>query len=105
MSRIGAAIVLIAVIAALFGPAVARFDPAAQDLSRRLDGPSAIHWFGLDELGRDIFSRVLAGARISLMVRVVAVSISSFVGTLLGSVAGPFGAPVDQAIGRVIHIL
>jgi peptide/nickel transport system permease protein len=79
MSKVGATIVLVAVVAALFGPAVARFDPSAQELARRLDGPSATHWFGLDELGRDIFSRVLAGARISLLVGIVVVSISSVV--------------------------
>jgi peptide/nickel transport system permease protein len=105
MTKLGAAIVLIAVVAALLGPAASRFDPSAQDLARRLDGPSALHWFGLDELGRDIFSRVLAGARISLMVGIVVVSISSFVGTLLGSIAGYFGGAVDETISRVIDIL
>src|SRR6267378_3046703 len=83
MSRIGAAIVLVAIVAALFGPAVTRFDPSAQELARRLDGPSATHWFGLDELGRDIFSRVLAGARISLLVGLVVVTISRVVDILL----------------------
>src|SRR6185369_7343963 len=105
MSKVGATIVLIAVVAALFGPAIARFDPSAQELARRLDGPSAAHWFGLDELGRDIFSRVLAGARISLLVGIVVVSISSVVGTLLGSIAGYFGGVVDESISRVIDIL
>ena len=71
MSKVGAAIVLIAVVAALLGPLAARVDPAAQDLSKRLDGPSATHWFGLDELGRDIFSRVLARARITMRPRPV----------------------------------
>ena len=85
MTRLGTVIVFIAILAALIGPAFARFDPAAQDLARRLDGPSATHWFGLDELGRDIFARVLSGARISLLVGIVVVSISSVVGTLLGS--------------------
>ena len=80
-------------------------DPAAQDLAQRLDGPTWAHWFGLDELGRDIFSRVLAGARISLIVGVVVVSVSSAVGTLLGSVAGYFGGHVDEAISRIIDIL
>ena len=73
MSKLGAAIVLIAIVAALVGPAFARFDPAAQQLDKRLDGPSATHWFGLDEIGRDIFARVLAGARISLLVGIVVV--------------------------------
>ena len=105
MSKVGAATVLIAIVAALIGPAVARVDPAVQDLARRLDGPSATHWFGLDELGRDIFARVLAGARISLLVGIVVVSISSAVGTLLGSIAGYFGGLVDETISRIIDIL
>ena len=105
MTRIGAAIVLVAVLAAVVGPPLAGFDPAVQELARRLDGPSWAHWFGLDELGRDIFVRVLAGARISLMVGVVVVSISSVVGTLLGSIAGYFGGRVDEGISRLIDIL
>jgi peptide/nickel transport system permease protein len=105
MSKVGGAIVLLAVVAALMGPAVSRFDPSTQELAQRLDGPSATHWFGLDELGRDIFARVLAGARISLMVGIIVVSISSVVGTFLGSVAGYFGGAVDETISRVIDVL
>lgn len=105
MSKFGAAIVLVAVIAALIGPSLAPFDPAAQQLAQRLNGPSATHWFGLDELGRDIFARVVAGARISLMVGVVVVSISSVIGTTLGSIAGYFGGRIDEAISRFIDIL
>ena len=70
MTRTGAAIVLVVVIAALFGPVVAPFDPATQELALRLEGPTGLHWFGLDELGRDILARVLAGARISLIVEI-----------------------------------
>ena len=87
----GAAIVAIAVLAALIGPIVAPFDSAAQDLSQRLTGPSAQHWFGLDELGRDILSRVLEGARISLLVGLIVVSVSATVGIAVGAVAGYFG--------------
>src|SRR4051794_27041349 len=105
MSKIGAAIVLLAIAAALIGPSLAPFDPAAQELAHRLDGPSPTHWFGLDELGRDIFARVLAGARISLLVGLIVVSISSTVGTVLGSIAGYFGGPIDEGISRIIDIL
>lgn len=101
----GAGIVAVAVLAALVGPIVAPFDSAAQDLSQRLTGPSAQHWFGLDELGRDILSRVLAGARISLLVGVVVVSVSSTVGIAVGAVAGYFGGRVDELLSRVIDIL
>ena len=96
---------LVAVVAAVVGPWVVPFDPAAQQLSLRLEGPSAAHWFGLDELGRDIFARVLAGARISLLVGLVIVGVSSTVGIALGSVAGYAGGRVDEAISRMIDIL
>jgi peptide/nickel transport system permease protein len=105
MARIGAVIVLIAVAAATLGPWVIPDDPAAQQLALRLEGPSAAHWFGLDELGRDIFARVLTGARISLLVGLVVVGVSSTVGIALGSIAGYFGGGVDEAISRLIDIL
>jgi peptide/nickel transport system permease protein len=105
MARIGLAIVLVAAAAAVIGPWLVPFDPAAQELALRLEGPTGSHWFGLDELGRDIFARILAGARISLMVGLVVVGVSATVGTVLGSIAGYFGGRVDEAISRVIDIL
>src|SRR6185503_7780384 len=105
MAKLGAAIVLIAVLAALVGPLVVPFDPASQQLALRLEGPTGAHWFGLDELGRDIFARVLSGARISLLVGIVVVSVSTSIGTLLGSLAGYFGGYVDDVISRIIDIL
>src|ERR1700752_1114586 len=101
MTKVGAAIVLAAVLAALLGPSLAQFDPAAQELRLRLAGPSGAHPFGLDELGRDILARVLAGARISFLVGLTVVSVSGSVGTLLGAVAGYFGGGVDDCISRV----
>ena len=105
MTRVGAFIVAVAVLAAIIGPIVAPFDSASQDLALRLDGPSLRHWFGLDELGRDILSRVLAGARISMLVGLVVVSISSTVGILVGAAAGYFGGRVDEILSRMIDIL
>ncbi len=105
MAKVGAGIVLLAVVAAIFGPLLAPFDPAAQELALRLGGPSITHWFGLDELGRDIFARVLSGARISLMVGLVVVGVSATIGIALGSIAGYFGGRIDEAISRVIDIL
>jgi len=103
--KTGGAIVVVAVLAALLGPWLTPFDPAAQLLSLRLSGPSAAHLFGLDELGRDILARVLAGARISLVVGLTVVSISASVGTLLGALAGYFGGLFDDAVSRVIDVL
>jgi peptide/nickel transport system permease protein len=105
MTRVGTFIVAIAVLAAVVGPLVAPFDPADQELALRLGGPTGTHWFGLDELGRDIFARVLVGARISLLVGLVVVGVSSTIGIALGSIAGYFGGRIDEAISRVIDIL
>jgi len=105
MARVGAAIVLTALVAAILGPWLVPYDPAAQDLALRLEGPTGFHWFGLDELGRDILARVLAGARISLLVGLVVVGVSSTVGTVLGAVAGYFGGWIDEAISRVMDVL
>ena len=105
MTKVGAAIVLVAVLAALVGPVLMPFDPSDQELALRLEGPSSQHWFGLDELGRDIFARVLSGARISLLVGLVVVGVSSTVGTLLGSIAGYFGGVTDEILSRLMDIL
>jgi peptide/nickel transport system permease protein len=102
---VGGAIIIVAAIAAVFGPWLTPFDPAAQELPLRLAGPTMRHPFGLDELGRDIFARVLAGARISFLVGIVVVSVSASVGTALGAIAGYFGGAVDDVISRVIDIL
>ena len=105
MLRIGAVIVLVGIAAAIVGPFLTQVDPATQELALRLAGPTSAHPFGLDELGRDILSRVLAGARISFLVGLTVVSVSSVIGTLLGTVAGYFGGVVDDVIGRVIDVL
>jgi peptide/nickel transport system permease protein len=105
MIKVGLAIVIVAVLAAAAGPSISRYDPAAQTLSQRLEPPSRAHLFGLDELGRDILARLVSGARISLVVGLAVVSVSSLVGMLLGSIAGYFGGPVDDVISRVIDVL
>ena len=105
MTRTGLIIVSLAVMMAIAGPLVSPFDPAAQALSLRLEGPSSTHWFGFDELGRDVLARVVSGARISLLVGVVVVGVSSIVGTLMGAVAGYFGGRTDEIISRLIDVL
>jgi peptide/nickel transport system permease protein len=101
----GAIIVGATAVAAMIGPWVTPFDPAAQELPLRLAGPTAAHPFGLDELGRDILARVLAGARISFAVGLAVVSVSASVGTVLGAIAGYFGGLIDDLISRIIDIL
>jgi peptide/nickel transport system permease protein len=103
--KVGLFIVVAAALAAIIGPALAPFDPAAQQLALRLMAPSLSHPFGLDELGRDILARVLAGARISFLVGLTVVSISATVGTLFGALAGYFGGWIDDVISRVIDTL
>ena len=105
MARFGAVVVLVTVIAAVVGPWLVPFDPNTQELALRLTGPSAAHWFGLDELGRDILARVLSGARISLLVALVVVCISATVGIAVGSIAGYCGGWIDEGVGRLIDIL
>src|SRR5687768_808697 len=105
VTRVGGAIVLIAVLAAVLGPWVVPVDPAAQQLALRLEPPTGVHIFGLDELGRDIFARLLLGARISLLVGLVVVSVSAVVGVTLGSIAGYFGGRVDEIISRIMDVM
>ncbi len=80
---------------ALFAPLLAPHDPTALDLAHRLASPGAAHWFGTDELGRDIFSRILFGARISLTVAICVVSLSLTIGLLAGLAAGFYGGWVE----------
>jgi peptide/nickel transport system permease protein len=105
MLKVGLAIVIVAALGAAVGPMLMPFDPAAQDLALRLAGPSGTHPFGLDELGRDILARVLAGAQISFLVGLTVVSVSASFGTLLGAVAGYFGGAMDDVISRAIDVL
>jgi peptide/nickel transport system permease protein len=101
----GAIMTLIVVIMALFAPIIAPYDPSMQDSSRRLEGPSSDHWLGLDDLGRDVLSRVIFGARVSLRVGFSVVVISSIIGIMLGAIAGYFGGWLDTIIMRLSDIL
>lgn len=92
-------------ILAIFAPLIAPFDPLALDLDNKYLPPSATHLFGTDALGRDVFSRMLFGARVSLWVGFVSVGISSAIGICLGLVAGYFRGVVDEAIMRFVDIM
>lgn len=105
MTRAGFAIVCGIVLAAFFAPWILPWDSSAQDLPNRLQGPTWQHWFGLDELGRDILARVLLGARVSLLVGIIVVGVSSIVGMAVGAVSGYYGGRVDQVIGRLMDVL
>ncbi|MGC1784706.1 MAG: ABC transporter permease [Acidobacteriaceae bacterium] len=90
------------VILAVFAPWIAPFDPAAIQLHARLQGPSIRHWFGTDELGRDILSRVIFGTRISLIVATSVVSVALFTGLVLGSIAGYYGGWLDTFLNVLV---
>ena len=103
---VAAVVVLLVVgIAALAGGALAPHGVNATDVSRALQPPSAAHWFGTDELGRDIFSRVLAGTRVSMQVAVVSVAFSLTVGVSIGLFAGYVGTFVDTILMRLVDVL
>ena len=93
------------VIMALAAPLLAPYDPNLQDTSRRLEAPSKQHLLGLDDLGRDVLSRIVWGARISLMVGFSVVILASLVGVTLGAISGYFGGIIDTLIMRLTDIL
>src|ERR1041384_2946624 len=105
LTIIGLVIVAVLVVVALFAPWIAPYDVGATNLAVRYMPPSAAHWFGTDSTGRDIFSRVVFGARISLEVGIIVVMVSAFVGTLIGAVAGFYSGWVDSLLsGYVFNI-
>lgn len=101
----GLIMILFFVLIALLAPVIAPYDYKAQELADRLKPPSSEHWFGTDDLGRDLFTRVLYGARISLWVGTFSVVGSIILGTLLGILAGFYGKWVDMIISRMFDIL
>ena len=102
---IGATLLSMFVVIAIFGRAMAPYDPLAQDLLALLDPPSAAHWFGVDEVGRDILSRLLVGTRTTLLIAVISISIAGVLGVALGLVSGYFGGFVDRAITAFVDLL
>jgi len=98
-------VVALWVLLALLAPVIAPYPPLEQDVMQRLAPPSGEHWLGTDPLGRDILSRILHGARLSLPVGVAAVLLALVLGTLLGSVAGFLGGRVDEGIMRATDLM
>lgn len=98
-------ILLVVLILAIFAPWIAQFDPLQQNRRAILKAPSVVYWFGTDDIGRDVFSRVLHGTRISLFVGLMVVSLTMLVGGLIGMVSGYFGGWVDTIIQRIVEAL
>lgn len=101
----GLFVIIVLIIIAIIGPFITPYDPDLQILTEKSKTPSAAHWFGTDQLGRDIFSRVIVGTRISLFVGVAAVAFSLILGTIFGSIAGYFGGKIDTFIMRIMDIM
>ena len=102
---IGASILTFFIIIAIFAPLIATHDPRDADVSARLEGWSQDHYFGTDKVGRDIFSRIVYGSRISIKVGLVAMTFSISIGALLGIIAGYYGGWLDNTIMRVMDMM
>ncbi len=102
---VGSFIILTMLIMAIFAPLFSSQDPNSMNLSQRFLSPSANHIFGLDQNGSDVFSKVVFGARVSLLVAIFVVGISMFLGLIFGSIAGYYGGKIDQLLMRIIDML
>src|SRR5215213_4143063 len=105
LALFGGIVISLFVLMAIFAPLVAPYDPLAQNLTEKFAGPSLAHPFGQDELGRDILSRIIYGARISLTAGLAAVAVATVVGTIVGLVAGYFLRWPDSFLMRLMDVL
>ncbi len=101
----GLAVVLLVIVVAIIGPTIQRYDPVYQDYTAALKSPSTGHWFGTDDFGRDLYSRVVNGARVSVAVAFVSVAVGTGIGLLLGLFSAYTGGWVDTTLQRVVEIL
>ncbi|GJL89355.1 MAG: ABC transporter permease [Minwuia thermotolerans] len=95
----------ILIIAAVLGPLLVPYDPLASEAANALQPPSWEHWFGTDNLGRDVFSRVVTATRLDLMISISAVTLSLMAGSILGAVAGYWGGWLDAVLNRVMDTI
>lgn len=98
-------VLIVVILLALFAPIVAPHDPAEQDLLQRLKPPGASHLLGTDDLGRDLFSRLLYGARVSLTVGIVSVLLNVVIGVVVGALAGYYGGKLDGVLMRLVDMM
>lgn len=100
---IGAIVLLFWIVCAIFGPAIAPHDPLVQNLEAINRSPSSSHWFGTDQLGRDVFSRVIVGVRDVMIIAPLATALGTVLGTILGLLMGYFRGLVDDSLGRLVE--
>ena len=105
LAMVGLVIIVMMIVLALLAPYISPYPYEAADFKNRYATPSAEHWFGTDELGRDIFSRLLYGSRYSLRIGLISVAISAIGGIFFGAIAGYFGGAVDNIIMRLLDVL
>ena len=98
----GLIFIVIIILAALLAPYIAPYGYDDQDVSRRLTKPNSEHWFGTDDLGRDVFSRMIYGARVSLSIGISTTTISMFTALIIGMISGYYGGKVDNIIMRIV---
>ena len=102
---LGLGIIVFLILVAVLGPLIMPYDPNQSNMAQSFVWPNSQHWFGTDQLGRDIFSRIIAGTRISLTVGLSAVAISLTIGVILGSIAGYRGGTADTIIMRIMDMM
>jgi len=105
LALFGASIIILLILMAIFAPYIVSHDPTGIDIKSAYLAPSAVHFFGTDSLGRDLFSRIIYAARIALLIGIVAVGIASLIGIALGAIAGYFGGKMDTVIMRFTDIM
>jgi peptide/nickel transport system permease protein len=105
LALVGGAVVVVLVVLAVLAPVLAPWDPHRPDIKKILAPPSVRHWLGTDQLGRDVLSRMLYGARVSLAVGFVSVGIAALIGIVLGATAGYAGGAVDGTVMRLVDLM
>lgn len=105
LSAAAALMLVLLFVVGVFAPHIATYEPNRQDYVRVLEPPSSDHWFGTDELGRDIFSRVIYGARLSLVMSVLAVGLGGLVGITMGMLGGYYGGVFDGVVGGIVDVM
>jgi peptide/nickel transport system permease protein len=105
MTFIGFLILLVIILLAIIAPLISPYDPTKIDVISKFQPPSIKHWFGTDEVGRDILARTLYGARLSLGVGILVIAIAGAAGLIIGSISGYFGGLIDQIIMRIMDMM
>jgi peptide/nickel transport system permease protein len=104
LTAVASAAAALLALLAIFGPFITPYDPVASDVASALKGPSAAHWAGTDQLGRDVFSRLIAATRVDLAIAVCAVFLSFVAGAAIGALCGYHGGLLDRVIGRLVDV-